>query len=220
MRTFAEDSVFHRERWVTRLGEAMKFVEQTGRNPDPRSEDTAERSLGRWVETQRLRVAKGILHYERHLMLIAFLPSWLIHKQDSRWLQHLGEVNDFVETHGHLPTAADSQQLADWIEKQAERLPAASAARKRACEKTVPELTSGVRESLWLAAALDVAQFLNDNGALPSRKAHNDVECRLGFWLHNQRIRLRGQNAKVRARATALDAMVEGWRGRGKAIAA
>jgi hypothetical protein len=206
--------------WSARLGTAAAFKSANGRVPNPRAEDTAERSLGRWVEQQRLAGRSDTFSTRRRTALDARVPGWDQTSLDARWHAQHKVVAEHYEANGVLPTAADSQRAADWIEKQAERLPTAGAGRRAAADKLTPGLAAGVAESKWVATGLKVAEFLADNDRLPSRKAAADVERLLGAWLHNQRIRLRGDAPKVRARAAALDVLVTGWRGTGQPAAA
>lgn len=199
--------------WPQRARDLGNFVADRGHMPNPRSTENTERSLGRWAEDQRFALRDGKLSTAQTRTLDKVAPEWRTKLIDRRWHARLDAVASFIDEHGQLPNRADDRSSAMWVENQVANLPPSGRTdREAAAFDKVPELSGGIAESKWMTRALAVAEFQKRNGRLPSRNIGPADERVLGLWLHNQRIRLKDQNARTRSRAVVLDALLGVWR--------
>lgn len=102
-RTIAAIAEFHRDR---------------GTWPSPVAASGYERSLGVWLNTQRVGAARRTLDPFRIEVLDSELPGWQVTAEES-WLTHAREASDFLLLHGRRPDAAAPELrerlIATWL---------------------------------------------------------------------------------------------------------
>lgn len=94
------------------------YQEENGCWPSPASPSSYERSLGVWLNTQRVNDAKGLMDPFRRDTLDELLPGWRVTPEEA-WLNRAREASDFLLLHGRQPslTARDAAErvCAAWL---------------------------------------------------------------------------------------------------------
>ncbi|GAP61259.1 hypothetical protein AHiyo1_49420 [Arthrobacter sp. Hiyo1] len=137
-----------------------------------------------------------------------------------QWLARLQEFTQFVEENGFPPRSSPmdlaERNLARWVraQRRAAGQGVLSAERAEALDAVGSWRTSmrGIRDSdNWTRNLSSLADYLARHDRLPSYKNRDDdVERRLGTWLHSQRQKaINGQLSEHRRRE--LDKAADGW---------
>lgn len=109
--------------WRRRIAELTAFVAEHGRMPRQRGGDDAETSIGRWLHSQRSKVAKGILRPQERAALDAVGPwdSRLREiREEARFPGRLQAVIDFKARYRRLPSyrnwvSEDESAMGVWL---------------------------------------------------------------------------------------------------------
>lgn len=134
--------------WRRRIAELTAFVAKHGRMPRQKGGDEAETSIGRWLHSQRSKVAKGILEPRQRAALDAIGPwdsHFRVSREEAQFPDRLQAVVDFRARHRRLPSyrnraSAQESAMGTWLHtlRQAAaggRLPGAM---KAALDQSVP----------------------------------------------------------------------------------
>lgn len=85
------------------IAAVAQFHTDNGSWPSAASLSSYERSLGVWLNTQRVNDAKGDLDRFRRDVLDEMLPGWRVTAEEA-WLAHAREASDFLLLHGRQPS--------------------------------------------------------------------------------------------------------------------
>lgn len=94
------------------------FLQDRGTWPSPAAASGYERSLGVWLNTQRVGAARGSLDPFRIEVLDAELPGWQVTAEEA-WLSRAREASDFLLLHARRPDPAAPETrerlIATWL---------------------------------------------------------------------------------------------------------
>lgn len=103
------------------LEHVAAFHEQQGRWPSAVSSLEFERSLGIWLNQQRVDLAAGDMDQFRRSFLDMHLPGWKISPEEA-WHERAREASDFILAYGRLPKmeaeSAGERIIAIWLTTQ------------------------------------------------------------------------------------------------------
>ncbi|MCG7308308.1 helicase associated domain-containing protein [Brachybacterium sp. ACRRE] len=186
--------------WLERLETLAAYVDEHGQ---PTFEGTS--GPGQWLNRQRQAARKGTLREDRRRLLDERVPGW-DHDRDQQWMDHLEECARYVAEYGQTPPNGGSM-VGAWLSNQrtAARSGKLQEARRRLLDERVPEWEHD-RDQQWMDNLEDLAQYVADRGALPSKRAAGG----LGRWLGDQRQEARAGTLQD-DRRRALDERVPGW---------
>lgn len=220
------------EAWYGTAERVAEFLVEHGRMPRAEAApgggagggafDGGERSLARWVRTQRSAARAGRLDAERLDWLDRTIPAWRGIRAPSprapradRWPDRLAEAAAFVDRHGRLPartsTADEAERrLAKWIcaQREAGRHGRLTDERRTALDAHVPGWDGG---AAWRARAEQLAAFAAAHGRLPAVRESHPESRGLAVWLGRQRA-LANEGRLADGRERWLRLHVPGWR--------
>lgn len=109
--------------WRRRIEELTAFFAEHGRMPRQRGGDEAETSIGRWLHSQRSKVAKGILQPRERAALDAIGPwdsRFRETREEAQFPARLQAVIGFRARHRRLPsyrsrTSEHESALGTWL---------------------------------------------------------------------------------------------------------
>lgn len=97
------------------------FYESTGRWPSAVTSSDYERSLGLWLNRQRVSFAAGSMDDFRRAALDHAIPGWEA-DPDGIWLDRAREASDFLLSHRHFPSVHaldyNERMVALWLAGQ------------------------------------------------------------------------------------------------------
>ncbi|MCC3292841.1 helicase associated domain-containing protein [Arthrobacter sp. zg-Y1110] len=97
------------------------FYETNGRWPSVVTDSDYERSLGQWLNRQRVALASKTMDDFRRAALDQAIPGWEA-DPDSIWLDRAREASDFLLTHRLIPSVQSSRynerMIALWLTGQ------------------------------------------------------------------------------------------------------
>ena len=120
-----EDS--HTSSWDNTFKAFKVFFQENGCLPTILSEDSLEKKLAGWVQTQKLVKKDGKMNLEREKLLLEFLPTFFQENRghgysDDEWAENFGEFKKFFELNNRLPSkySIDKEEsiLANWVGTQ------------------------------------------------------------------------------------------------------
>lgn len=201
--------------WRARAAQLAAFAATHGRLPAVREPDPDARGLAVWLGRQRALASAGRLDDTRERWLRLHVPGWRDHNLGA-WLGTAERVVAFRAEHGRLPTRAATsspleRELGVWLNNQrnAERAGRLGADRRRWLAEQLPDWHDS-RLGSWLGRAMEVEQYLAEQGRLPHPRSTNPRSRRLGGWLDAQRGAQRAGRLRAN-RAEWLDAHLPGW---------
>ncbi len=226
------------EPWEARYQQVAAFRQQHGRFPRQQATESkpfeeGEQGLGNWCDRQRQRWrgnTKPPLTPEQVAALEA-LPDWRWDEWAEVWEERRKQFATFVQQHGRLPRQVGSRarpllegekELGRWCSTQRLRWRGTEKPPLTPQQVAALESLTGWRWDEWAEAweerRQQVAAFVQQHGRLPRKSGSRarpllEGEKELGYWLNNQRVRLRGQGGRAALSAEQLAASISGWRG-------
>lgn len=200
--------------WAKTLVEVAEFIAEHERQPQKEAKNLEEQRLGRWVCAQRA-AKKGQLDAERIQRLEA-TPGWNWDGRADAWTRILVKVIKFVDNHdGRLPPSSGEdpkeKKLGRWIDMQrtAYRKELLETERIRQLE-TIPGWTWDPHADTWNTTIIELIDFVSEpNNQLPSQKAKDPEDRKLGRWVSTQR-RAKKKGELDAERIQRLEA-IPGW---------
>jgi len=196
--------------WRRTAAEAEAMMYATGRRPNPKSNDPAEKRLARWIQTQIMNhtadpsTSKQILRdtqihsewvslCERHAALMS--------SAEQMWRRSATEAETIMHATGRRPRSKSKdpheKRLGAWIATQVLNYatdPATSKCIMRDvrihCEWTAlvkrhPALFETKADS-WRRAAAEAEAMIHATGRRPRQKSSDSHEQRIGAWIGTQ----------------------------------
>ena len=177
--------------WRKRFESVKLFIQTKNRLPSSSSQDRAEKSLGGWLDGQKLKKKKGLLANDK-IRKLQDLPDWSWDFQAEQWGKTRLKVRDFIDKHGGYPSEKSpnkaEKSLAAWCRGQK--------VRKRL--GTMPQLRIKLLEQLpgWQWDRFYSWEQLHDflrtyvalYGTYPNTRSPDAEERRLGNWVITQRV--------------------------------
>ncbi len=228
--------------WEQRQLEVAAFYEQHGRFPRTEASTSSpfaerEKELGTWCHRQRQRwkgQKKPPLTPEQVAALEA-MDGWFWEEwQQEPWEARYQQVAAIWQQHGRFPRRKATEykpleegekELGNWCDTQRQRWKGAQkpplTPQQVAALETLPGWRWDEWAEGWEEQRQQVAAFVQQHGRLPRPQGSKarpllEGEKELGYWLKNQRTRLRGKVGRAALsieQLAALDASIPGWRG-------
>jgi hypothetical protein len=172
-----------RRHCAERLQALRSFVAEHERLPSPRTGDTAERALAKWMQNVNSPDRVGD-DYDQARAEVRRLRV-----DHGTWTKHLTALKDFVAAHDRLPTFAESPTGIRFIDRNTAMLRAGKLSLERAAE--IRSLTAMrptmARAAEWQSTFGAVAAWVDAHGNPPRRRSTDPEELRLANWLNRNR---------------------------------
>lgn len=202
--------------WLRTALAVVDFRTDSGRLPSTgATDDDAERSLARWLRTQRELDRAGRLVDRRRAWLDERVPGWR-NPLDDTWRIRAAAVARYRLESGRFPAAnaadREARGLGMWLRTQRRALRDGKLLphREEWLSRNLPNWEDPYTD-VWLAKAEATAHFAADAGRLPSLGEDRDeTERELAGWLRTQRAIAREDRLPDERRAW-LDDALPGW---------
>ena len=199
--------------WEARLAEVEAFTSKHGRLPRISVDDSRERSLGVWLQTQRVDLKQQRLSMHRLRKLQS--SAHLITRRVKQWQEDLHgrfrtkcqRLREYVRLHQMLPRRGArvppcDRELGVWLGNLKQRIRVLSPNEKQMLSDVDPLVEAAVQKWLDCPPARDLARweqcyhelssFLSAKGRLPSwaglgKQIKHKQETKLNNWLYLQR---------------------------------
>ncbi|MDA9250075.1 Helicase associated domain protein, partial [bacterium] len=145
--------------------------------------------LGHWVDRQRQ--SKTVLSKKRE-NLLSTLPDWTWHSLDTKWINALMALIQFVETNELHELSAnyvtsDGIELGKWLRIQLSNKKNISPERKKSLE-AIPGWDWSIKGIVWKHGYSRLCAYIASNkGELPSQSYIDVGNFKLGSWVQQQR---------------------------------
>lgn len=203
-------------KWELYLAHAAEWLEMTGEIP------RGEEHPGPWVQQQRSALRGGFswLTPERIEKLDTSLPGWrnTPPPRFREWTVSAVALRDFEGETQTLPRQSsddlEERRLALWLSEQRVYLHRGELRRDRTAwlDEHVPEWRGrGPRGDVWRRNALELGDWVRQQGRFPSPRSDDADERRLGQWMKNRLDDLHAGRLRAE-RIALLDDAAPGWR--------
>lgn len=225
--------------WVNSAERARAFIVQHERWPQASSDDADERSIRRWIDTQRRvrAIADGRTTEARLRYLETRIPSWeaIDTGLGIQWVRQAERLKEFVQKYLEFPRVDSlshtERTLSAWLARQrtASRGHSGGAwsqIRQDHLDDVAPgwftgrlaltksELTETRSFKEWLHRAEELRFFVALHGIFPSKTGGRPGDRSLAKWLRQQRKARKENERWTDEKESALDELVPGWRTR------
>jgi hypothetical protein len=182
---------FHTAAWDSNLERYREFLAENRRAPSTKSEDSAEKDLGKWVSSQRTAYKSGTLDRDRVDRLEAVIGHcWDLFT--AAWDSNLERYREFLAENRRAPStrSEDSAEkdLGMWVSTQRTAYKSGTLDRDRVDRlEAVIGHCWDLFTAAWDSNLERYRKFLAENRRAPSTKSEDSAEKDLGMWVSSQR---------------------------------
>ena len=191
--------------------ELEKWININNKLPSKKSTDPIEKILGKWCDNQRQIKKNNKLSNDRIEKLSA-LDGWYwinttIIKSSKTFDEQYKELNKWIKKNRRIPSKNSKNQiekvLGNWCGTQRSNKKNNKLSEIRIGQLNMLPGWYWINESIMTPAQifeekyLELKQWLENNGRIPSRVSKDIIEKKLGNWCHNQRLNKRKNTLSI-----------------------
>jgi hypothetical protein len=124
--------------------------------------------------------------------------------QDVKWRDNLASANTFIDTEGRMPSNkaddVEERRLGRWIARYKSKEKGTNSERDQLMRREIPlafvDNSHPVKDVKWRGNLASAKTFIDTEGRMPSDKADDVEERRLGRWIDNNKFKEKGTNSE------------------------
>ena len=199
-------SIFSNKQWMVKFSELKKFVDEKNRAPKKEAKSEVEKTLGRWLGTQKYTYKKenGVVvnDEECYRKWKKFMDdpkySFIFCSLEKQWLDNFDKLKKFADDNNRAPSTIKKSEkmLANWLGTQkgiyGDKNKSTSVVNnsKKCHEKWKNFMNNYLfifPNGRWVVKFRELKEFVDENGISPKKEAEADIEKTLGIWFGRQK---------------------------------
>jgi superfamily II DNA or RNA helicase/uncharacterized protein YeaO (DUF488 family) len=199
---YAELFMSSEEKWMNKLEQVIKYIDQHNKRPSNCDKDPVVKSLAQWISDQIKnypKKARIMSNPEIRKKWEAFTTKYseLFMSSEEKWMKNLEQVTQYIDQYNKRPSQSDKdpvvKSLGSWIRNQITNYPKkkeimSNPEIRKKWEAFTTKYTELFMsdEEIWMNKLEQVTQYIGQHNKRPSQNDKDPVVKSLGTWIHNQ----------------------------------